>query len=400
MRGKHGLFLSTALVALCADPILAQSQQAQSSGNDQIEEIVVTSEKRPEKLSQTTVTATVVSAEAIQKNQVNDITDLNKLVPAVNLAGTFNGRVPLAIRGVESDSNEAAVGISSGVGIEVDGIPVPSDSFAANDVEDISDIEVLEGPQATLGGRTATSGIINYITHKPTGIWTGSADATFTDDGERHVQANISGPVTDKVLISLFGWGHTTVFPVDNVVLDRNSYADSYGFRDKVTFQPTDDFDATLMTRLSATKSYGGNFVYTYIYPTTHLLLGPTPFAPPFLSPSALISPGIAVNQSNTEYGSPVTAAAESHYDADISLNLNYHIGDYTLNSVTSYQHETRKSVQDLFAVDAYYFTELTGGHLPYNNTQTEWVNVGQTTEEVTRSITSSGCSIRTPRPS
>ena len=54
--------------------------------------------------------------------------DLNKLVPSVGLVGTFNGRVPLGMRGISSNANESTVGLASGVAIMVDGVPVPSDS--------------------------------------------------------------------------------------------------------------------------------------------------------------------------------------------------------------------------------------------------------------------------------
>jgi len=98
-----------------------------------------------------------VSADVLAQQNVSDISDINKLVPSVQLNGTINGRVPMGIRGISSVSNEGTVGISSGVAIQVDGVPVPSDSYDGNDIMDVQSIEVLKGPQATLGGRTAAS---------------------------------------------------------------------------------------------------------------------------------------------------------------------------------------------------------------------------------------------------
>jgi len=374
------LFATTALTGWdLVAPVLAADQ------TDQLEEIVITSQKRTEKLSDTTVAATVVGSDALEHGGVTDISDLSKIVPAVSLAGTFNGRVPLAVRGVESQSNEAAVGIASGVAIEIDGIPVPSDSFAANEVEDVASIEVLEGPQATLGGRTATSGVINYITHKPSNTWTGSTTDTFTTDGEWHLTGNIAGPITDKVAISVSAWDHHTDFPVKNLTLNQNSSDNAYGLRDKIKVALTDDFDATLMTRLSANRSQGFNFAYSYVYPGTYLLAGPGG-GPPFWSQAALFPSSIHINANNTDYASPVTAAGEMRYDADISLDLEYRLGDYTLSSITGYQHETRRSTQDLFAVNEYFgdiAAQVLGAPLSFNNTQTQYVNSGQTTEEL-----------------
>jgi iron complex outermembrane receptor protein len=79
----------------------------------------------------------------------------------------------MGIRGVSSVSNEQAVGVPSGVAIMIDGVPVPSDSYDGNQVEDMQSVEVLKGPQATLGGRTAASGVINYVTYNPTDTFTG-----------------------------------------------------------------------------------------------------------------------------------------------------------------------------------------------------------------------------------
>lgn len=366
-----------------ATPAIAA--EINSANNDQLEEVVITSQKRTEKLSDTTVTASVLSSESLDNGGVSDISDISKMVPAVSLAGTFNGRVPLAVRGVESQSNEAAVGIASGVGIEIDGIPVPSDSFAANEVEDIVNIEVLEGPQATLGGRTATSGVINYITHKPTNIWTGSTTDTFTTDGERHITGNLSGPITDRIAFSISAWDHYTEFPVKNLTLDQNSTDDSYGARGKLKFALTDDFDATLMTRLSSNRSNGFNFAYSYIYPGAYILAGPAG-GPPFWSQAALFPSTIHINANNTDYASPMNQASEIRFDADASLNLEYRLGDYTLTSTTGYQHETRRSIQDLFAVNEYFgdvAQAVLGIPFAFGNIQSQYVNSGQTTEEI-----------------
>jgi iron complex outermembrane receptor protein len=378
------LFTTTAIAGFCAvAPAIAAD--IKPANDDSLEEVVITSQKRTEKLSDTTVSASVLSSESLDNGGVSDISDISKMVPAVSLAGTFNGRVPLAVRGVESQSNEAAVGVASGVGIEIDGVPVPSDSFAANEVEDIVNIEVLEGPQATLGGRTATSGVINYITHKPTNIWTGSTTDTFTTDGERHITGTLSGPITDRVGVSVSAWDHYTQFPVKNLTLDQNSSDDSYGVRDKIKIAVTDDFDATLMTRLSANRSNGFNFAYSYVYPGTYILAGPGG-GPPFWSQAALFPSSIHINANNTDYASPMTQASEIRYDADASLNLEYRIGEYTLTSTTAYQHETRRSIQDLFAVNEYFgdvAQAALGIPFAFGNIQSQYVNSGQTTEEI-----------------
>ena len=130
------------------------------------------------------MSSVVVSEKSLANANVADLSDLNKPVPSVQLNGTINGRVPTEVRGISSVSNEQTVGISSGVAINIDGVPVPSDSFDANNVAGIQTIEVLLGPQSTLGGRTAASGLINLTRRGPSDAVQGFATVTDTTDHE------------------------------------------------------------------------------------------------------------------------------------------------------------------------------------------------------------------------
>src|SRR6202451_2035485 len=131
-----------ALSAIAADS--AAPGPADSSSGPQLEEIVITAQKRSERLSDVPVAASVVSANELASMNAGDISDLNKLVPSVDLVGSYNGRVPYGIRGISSNANEATVGLASGVAVMLDGVPVPSDADMANQLEDVKDIEVLK----------------------------------------------------------------------------------------------------------------------------------------------------------------------------------------------------------------------------------------------------------------
>src|SRR6202044_2810919 len=184
----------------------AAGSTATESG--QLEEILITAQKRTEKLEDVPVAASVVSADVLAQQNVSDISDINKLVPSVQLNGTINGRVPMGIRGISSVSNEGTVGISSGVAIQVDGVPVPSDSYDGNDIMDVQSVEVLKGPQATLGGRTAASGVINMVTRGPSDTWTGDISATATNDNEDRINGFIAGPIAQGLDFSLSAYGN------------------------------------------------------------------------------------------------------------------------------------------------------------------------------------------------
>src|ERR1700730_12889613 len=175
-------FVTTSRLVLAAPADAEASATPAESGGLQLEEITITAQKRTEKLSEVPVAASVVSSDLLNSTNAGDITDLNKLVPSVGLVGTFNGRVPLGMRGISSNANESTVGLASGVALMVDGVPVPSDSQSANQLEDVRSIEVLKGPQATLGGRTAAAGIINIVTRAPTPEAAGDVSLTATND--------------------------------------------------------------------------------------------------------------------------------------------------------------------------------------------------------------------------
>lgn len=155
----------------------------------------ITAQKRTERLEDVPVSAQVVSNNTLSESNVSDVSDLNKLLPSLNINGTISGRAPMGMRGISSVSNEQAVGVPSGVAIMVDGVPVPSDSYDGNQVEDMQNVEVLKGPQATLGGRTAAAGVINYRTYDPTATFQGGVSRTGTTDHEWRGNGHISGPL-------------------------------------------------------------------------------------------------------------------------------------------------------------------------------------------------------------
>src|ERR1700722_8262421 len=199
MNAQRLLMLTTCLLLPWAAAERAQAQQAAGDADSNLEEIVITAQKRVERLADVPVSASVLSSTALSNANAGDISDLDNLVPSVDLIGTFNGRVPMGIRGISSNANESTVGLASGVAIMVDGIPIPSDSMSANQLEDIKSVEVLKGPQATLGGRTASAGVINIVTRSPTDHLVVDGSLTLTDDAEERINGFLAGPLSDSV---------------------------------------------------------------------------------------------------------------------------------------------------------------------------------------------------------
>ena len=378
MRNGY-LFATGALVALAAGGVTAaeSADTAASSGGAELEEIVITAQKRPEKLQDVPVAVEVLSSQALANADVADLSDLNKLVPSVQLNGTINGRVPTGVRGISSVSNEQTVGISSGVAISIDGVPVPSDSFDANNVAGVQSVEILLGPQSTLGGRTAAAGLINFTTRGPTATLQGTATTTVTDDGEYRFEGFLSGPIVDRVEGSLSAYKFTTKYPITNLATGDKTTQDVAGSRIKLLFNVTDNLDITLMAHNENTEGKGANLVYNYITPGNDLLFTPGPFT------QALLLPGYTPSWKNLVYSSPVTTAGGSHRDGDYSVIIEDRLGGgYTLTSTTAYTEEKQNQTQDLFAVDDFFWHTLTGQTVFYN-TQNQVATVKQKSEEL-----------------
>jgi iron complex outermembrane receptor protein len=391
------------LLAVRWVPAIADTPDSNSAA---LEEIVITAQKRTERLADVPVSASVVSSDALSRVNAGDISDLNNLVPSVDLVGTFNGRVPIGIRGISSNANESTVGLASGVAIMIDGVPVPSDSQAANQLEDVKNVEVLKGPQATLGGRTAAAGIIDIVTRTPTDQLAGDVNVTATNEHEYRFNGFVGGPLTDGLLGSLSVYGNKREFPITNLYSGDKSDQDNSGVRGKLVFKPNEALDITVAGAYQKSTSHGDNFLYTYVTPGAYLLLGlPSqpgfPPLPPFvtntLSQSAVLA-GITPSTTNQFVNSPVAAESDIR-DTMFSVNIDYRIGDVTLSSTTAYQRETQFNVQDLFVNSSYYsnnfrnaFASLFAPNPPppgspgtwadFNNTQTQNIEVQQTSQE------------------
>lgn len=386
---RNQLLNSVCMTAVMTGAAFAPAALAQSapSANDTAE-IIVTAQKRVEKLQEIPVAAAVLTSQTVEQNHVSDLSDINRVVPSVEIKGTFNGRVPYGIRGISTNANEGAIGLTSGVSIQVDGVPVPADSFAANTVTDVAQLEVLKGPQATLGGRTASAGVINFVTNAPSDVLKGSFSATVTDDKEYRAEGFISGPITSNISASLSAYGSQVTYPIRNLTRDEDSRARSHGVRGKLRFQLSDDFDATIMGHYALSKSRGENFTPQYFTPGATLF----PFIPysfdengvptSFGIPQSVAFPGYTIEYGNTKYASPVEMRSR-YEDTDGSLTLNYQAGDITLSSLTSYFEEKQYQSQDVFEANVYFFDVLTHGNAPhFGNFQEASGKVSQFTQE------------------
>ena len=141
--------------------------EAQAEG---LESIVVTARRRAESLQDTPVAVTALSADALERQQIDSTTDLDKVAPNIQFHsyGTLTGNNSAAqvfIRGI--GQTDATAAVDPGVGVYVDDVYMGRAVGAAMEFRDIANVQILRGPQGTLFGRNTIGGAVLLNTNEP-----------------------------------------------------------------------------------------------------------------------------------------------------------------------------------------------------------------------------------------
>ncbi len=231
--------------------ILAVPALAQDDASSFLEEIVVTASKRQTTLQDTPIAVSVVSAADLKESQVQDIKDLQFLVPSLRVTQLqSSGNTNFLIRGFGNGANNA--GIEPSVGVFIDGVYRSRTASALSDLPNLERIEVLRGPQSTLFGKNASAGVISIVTAKP-GLdeMTGSASLTVGEFSQISVKADINGPLSDTVGFSLSGSYSERDGYYDNLAGgDALNELNRYGVRGQLLFVPSDSLEIRVIADL------------------------------------------------------------------------------------------------------------------------------------------------------
>ncbi|MEE4192678.1 MAG: TonB-dependent receptor plug domain-containing protein, partial [Halieaceae bacterium] len=147
----------------------------------QLEEVVVTAQKKAESLQDVPITLQAFSGDSVAEAGISDIETLSENMPAVTIARSANSQRIVA-RGIGSGSNN---GFEQSVGTFVDGIYYGRGQQIRPRFIDIASIEVLKGPQSTLFGTNVTAGAINIRSNDPTDEFEGQVSLLVGEDGEQ-----------------------------------------------------------------------------------------------------------------------------------------------------------------------------------------------------------------------
>lgn len=226
--------LTTAL--LLAGTAVSQPSLA---ADREIEELVVTAQKREESSQDIGIAITTLDEDRIVTTNVNNIQDLQNMAPSLQIGESF-GFAQIMVRGIGTDNPFA--GGDPSVGMHIDGVITGQSSAQFGSLFDIDRIEVLRGPQGTLYGRNTTGGSINVITNRPTEETTGYARLTtgnyslvkFEGAAGGSLSDNLQGRVAVRTL-ERDGYGENIA--TGNDIDD----ADQQSFRVQLLWMPTEN---------------------------------------------------------------------------------------------------------------------------------------------------------------
>jgi iron complex outermembrane receptor protein len=153
---KFVLAASTLLSPLAAAPAMAQ-----------VADIVVTAQKREERLQEVPIAITALDTAALETRGIESTQDLSSIAPNLTTAGGTSGAndTTISMRGLPVA--DALLTQDGPIGIYFDGVINARIAGSVIDLVDLERVEVLRGPQGTLYGRNTTGGAVNFITRKP-----------------------------------------------------------------------------------------------------------------------------------------------------------------------------------------------------------------------------------------
>jgi outer membrane receptor protein involved in Fe transport len=222
-----------------------------------LEEIVVTAQKKEEKLSEIPLSITAVSASQIEALGATEFRDIADTIPGLSIIGNGVGQSQVNLRGVTTGGDVAPT-----VGIYVDDVPygssTPFGNFAqlALDVGlfDLNRVEVLRGPQGTLYGASTMGGLIKYVTTMPdTSAYAGAARAGFSSTRSGGISYDAAGAfnaplVQDVAALRISGFYSHDGGYVDNLALGKDDINQDkvYGGRADLLLKPLDKLSVRL----------------------------------------------------------------------------------------------------------------------------------------------------------
>lgn len=200
-------FAAIAAVALSVPAFAQDAAQANADpvAEEESGEIIVTAQKRAERLQEVPISIAAFTADTLQRSNVIAVSDLGRVT--INFSASSAAQassVRLAVRGIGSAGNNAT---EPSVAAFLDGIYIPRAGSVIGNFLDIDGVEVLRGPQGTLFGRNASVGAVSLRSAQPDFDFSGRLAAEYGTGNRYKLDGHVNVPVADNVAIRVAGLG-------------------------------------------------------------------------------------------------------------------------------------------------------------------------------------------------
>lgn len=289
-----------------------------------LSQVMVTATKRAESIQSVPVSVTVINAAQLQNQGLNEVQDLTNAAPA--LTAQKNQPTTLQIRGIGVPQNAQTAEPS--VGIVVDGVSLGNATAASPQLFDVARVEVLEGPQDTLFGRSTSAGVLNITTNAPDPSKTELI--LHTDQGSRDSytdQAVLNLPVSTYSALRL---SVADTRQPDTIYNDYQHTWDDNKARSarlRYQWQPTDKLTFNLIADYSRVTSKVSDTDFPVFQATPGGVLS-----------NLLATCGIVPSQNNNHTCSDGPSGDTAKSDG-LSGQVDYDFGGTTLSSITAVRH-------------------------------------------------------------
>ncbi len=269
----NSIFKLATLASLGAiGPFVSQQSRAADAApsDDALTTIVVTAEKREEKLKDVPMSITALGGGALDKLQDRSFSDYAAMVPGLSLVSGDSGLTRLTLRG------QNAGGDGSTVAVYLDESPFGSSNALLNgsvlsgdfDTWDLQRIEVLRGPQGTLYGANSEGGLLKFVTTAPVlGSFSGAVETTGESVARGgtggDVRAVLNLPLGDKLAFRVSGFDQDVPGYINDPSTGKDGLNDGhkYGGRASLLAAPTDDLTIRITSSQQQSRYNGSNSV-------------------------------------------------------------------------------------------------------------------------------------------
>jgi iron complex outermembrane receptor protein len=347
---------------------------APAAAQDTLNDIIVTAQRKEERLQDVGISVTALSSNQLQEMAVTNATDLVRAVPSLKLNAFSSSAVVWNVRGVSQ--NDYGDQQEPPVAVYQDDSYSSSINTASFPTFDLARVEVLRGPQGTLFGRNATGGAIQFISNKPTKEFEGYATETIGSFNKHIYEAAVSGPLLDNLQGRLAGIKDDDSGYITDVAPGEANFGASrhYALRGMLAWQPVEGTNVGLTLRYlrAPHERSGGAYGFQPACPNANLqgaIVGPNQLCPFWGNTvpgsdgnnyrNDAITPSRGGNPWTTAAsGSPALGAlgigADQHgalgtdrRSWDSALRIDSKIGEYDLVSITDYQYWTKNYLED-----------------------------------------------------